>query len=198
MKKSISVESMWQTYVNLSLKGVSEDSIQYKESRKVFYAAVGQSILDMRDVLGSAEYTEDEAIAVLKDMIVQVQDLFDKEAKEWDERQKEAPKEQEKPSPADVLIPRFRGNIVPKGSGWGWEGFITIGPHGGKNDPEPIAMESNKTFISREAAGVDLKDHAAKMLKTVCEIMKLPTPTDFMDLNEGMVKPAKAFEKKKK
>lgn len=187
---------MWQTYVNLSLKGVPQDSIQYQESRKVFYAAVGQSILEMRDVLGSDEYTEDEAIAALKDMIVQVQELFDKESKEWDQRQKEAPKEQQ-PSSAGVLIPRFRGNIVPKGSGWGWEGFITIGPHGGKNDPEPIAMQSNKTFISREAAEVDLKDHAAKMLNTVCEIMKLPTPTDFVDLNEGMVKPTKAFEKKK-
>lgn len=185
--KTISVESMWKEYAKRSLEGIDKYSIQYRECRKSFYAGVGQTILEQRETLGTNDVSEEEGVAALQDMLNQCMAFWNREFDEFKEEKAEAHQD-----PKKLLLPRFRGNAVQKGSAWGWEAFITLA----RND-EPINIQSKGTFISKEAALVDMRDHSVKMLKEVCTLAKIPIPDDFIDLNEGLVRPASDFERKK-
>jgi hypothetical protein len=78
----IDIEKMWEIYAKTSLKNIEVSSIQYVESKRVFYAAVGITLVTIRDVLGSKSVTEEQGVASLHDMHTQVLKFFEKAIKE--------------------------------------------------------------------------------------------------------------------
>jgi hypothetical protein len=188
MTEKIEVEDLWNVYVTQSLPHINKAGVQYIESRRVFYAAVGMTLITLRDVLGSENITEEDGTIVLEDMMQQILKAYEKAAAEQESKK---PEENKSEPDKEFLAPRFRGNAIPIGSAWGWEAFITLG----RSDSKPIELQSKQTFISKDAAIVDLRDNSVKILKTICEEAHAPVPTHFHDLNEGTFKPMKSFEK---
>jgi hypothetical protein len=174
--KKVDIENLWQLYVTKTMRVVlTVDSVQYIESKRVFYGAVGITLMTVRDVIGSNDMSEEDGIALLRDMESQVLRFFEQAVKET---------KQDK-----TLVPRFRGNAIQKGSAWAWEAVITIG------SSEGIDIQSKQTFISKDAALVDMKDYSVKMLEEICKTLGGPVPSEFIDLIDGVVKSGKEFKK---
>jgi hypothetical protein len=71
--KTIEVQQMWEDYYTRALPlDIPKHSVQYTECRKVFYAAVGQVLLELKKILGSPDVTDQEGAAMLQNMLDQV------------------------------------------------------------------------------------------------------------------------------
>lgn len=95
------------------------------------------------------------------------------------------------------FIPRFRGRVLPKGSGFTFEIYITIGPD---SDDNTLTMSAPKdqTYLNHEAAMVAMRALIDDVMKVVCEKMGLGTPTGIHDLKAGVFKSMDEWSKPKK
>lgn len=82
-----------------------------------------------------------------------------------------------------TLAPRFRGRAIRTGKAWSWELLISIGPDG--DGVDPIAMTSNKDFISRDAALVDLRKTVPGVMNEVAKVMNAGKIEGVHDLKSG-------------
>jgi hypothetical protein len=53
-----SIQGMWERYAKMVLKELPEDSIQYKETRKAFYAGAIDMFTTMQDIAGRLSETD--------------------------------------------------------------------------------------------------------------------------------------------
>ena len=82
----ISIEKEFLEFADVALRGIPKESTQYKESKKVFYAAAGQILIAIRDVLGDDSLPELEGVRALQDMLEQCSNFFKKEGEEYEQR----------------------------------------------------------------------------------------------------------------
>ncbi len=91
------------------------------------------------------------------------------------------------------FLPRIRGNAIPKGKGWTWELFLTIGPDGAA---DPICLSyKGVPFLNIESARNALRLAAAEVMKHVTCVMGLGEPSDLIDLAAGEIKSIAEFVK---
>lgn len=184
--KRIAIEKMWEKYSEATLKGIPKESVQYRESKRIYFTAIADSLFTLRDIVGDDSVSEDDGEKIMIDMLDQIKKFLEREVQDFANRGTPA----QPPSGGNTIVPRFRGNAIQNGKSWTWEAFITIG------DNDPIDIKSKSTFISKEAALADMKDHSVRMLTEVCEVVGAPVPDHFIDLKEGKQRPFSHFKKK--
>ncbi len=81
--KKISVADMWQDFAPKTMPLVPVGSVQYLESRKVFYGAVAAALFTVRDVAGDPSVSEDEGAEMLAGILIEVQHFFENEVREY-------------------------------------------------------------------------------------------------------------------
>lgn len=85
-----------------------------------------------------------------------------------------------------TLLPRVRGNVIPKGNGFTWEAYITIG----REDIEPIILAPKETapvFLNEESALKDLKETVYEATKVVGQALSGKEVTQVINLNDNVI-----------